>query len=91
MYQQQYNNEHIEQALEKFGPTYTYHFTSPCANHLWKVNKNAEKLDEKKADLFHSIVAKLLHVTKRSRPDIETAVAFLMTRVSKSDVDDWKN
>ena len=83
-------HEQIEQALDMFGPTYTFDVTSPCANHLWKVNEDAEKLDEEKAKVFHSIVAKLLHVTKRSRPDIETAVAFLMTRVSKSDVDDWK-
>ena len=26
----------------------------------------------------------------RSRPDLETAVGFLTTRVSKSDVDDWE-
>ena len=26
---------------------------------------------------------------KRVRPDIETAISFLMRRVSKSDVDDW--
>ena len=54
------------------------------------MNENAEKLSKEKSDLFHSIVAKLLYITKRSRPDIETAVAFLTTRVSKSDVDDWK-
>ena len=27
---------------------------------------------------------------KRARPDIETGVSFLMKRVAKSDVDDWK-
>jgi len=54
------------------------------------VNENAEKLDKEKADLFHSVVAKLLYITKTSRPDIDTAVAFLTTRVSKSDVDDFK-
>ena len=27
---------------------------------------------------------------KRARPDIETTIAFLMKRVSKSDTDDWK-
>ena len=26
---------------------------------------------------------------KRDRPDLETAVLFLMKRISKSDVDDW--
>jgi hypothetical protein len=32
---------------------------------------------------------KLMYIGKRARPDIETAIAFLSTRVSKSDVDDW--
>ena len=27
---------------------------------------------------------------KRARPDLETAISFLCTRVGKSDVDDWK-
>ena len=39
--------------------------------------------------LFHSVVTKLLFIMKRSRTDLETAVVFLMTRVSKSDIDDW--
>ena len=47
-------------------------------------------LSDQQAEKFHSTVAKLLYITKRSRPDIETAVAFLTTRVSKSDEDDWK-
>ena len=64
--------------------------TSPCAPHLHKVNENAEKLNKEQSEKFHSIVAKLLHITKRGRPDIETALAFLMTRVSRSDIDDWK-
>ena len=80
----------IEEVLTHFGPFETHKFNSPCANHLWHVNENAEKLSKEKSDLFHSIVAKLLYITKRSRPDIETAVAFLTTRVSKSDIDDLK-
>ena len=36
------------------------------------------------------VVAKLLYIAKRARPDIEPTVAFLCTRVSCSDVDDWK-
>mmetsp|Transcript_11450 Transcript_11450/g.16200 ORF Transcript_11450/g.16200 Transcript_11450/m.16200 type:complete len:108 (-) Transcript_11450:525-848(-) len=27
---------------------------------------------------------------KRARPDLETAISFLCTRVDKSDIDDWK-
>ena len=36
------------------------------------------------------MVAKLLYLCKRGRPDIEPTVAFLCTRVAKSDVEDWK-
>jgi hypothetical protein len=42
------------------------------------------------AQTFHRIVAKLLFLCKRARPDIQTAVAFLCTRVKPSDVDNWK-
>jgi hypothetical protein len=27
---------------------------------------------------------------KRARPDVETAISYLMTRVSKNNVEDWK-
>ena len=33
---------------------------------------------------------KLLFIMVRFRPDLETAVSFLTTRGSKSDIDDWK-
>ena len=39
---------------------------------------------------MHSVTAKLLYITKRARPDIETGVAFLTTIVSKSTEEDWK-
>ena len=35
------------------------------------------------------VVAKLLYIAKRARPDIETAIAFLCTRVSKSTMNNW--
>ena len=39
---------------------------------------------------FHTFVAKALFLSKRGRPDISTAIAFLTTRVKEPDVDDWK-
>ena len=41
-------------------------------------------------EYFHSITAKLLHLSKRSRPDILTPVAFLPKRVTKPQTDDMK-
>ena len=35
------------------------------------------------------MTAKILYVTKRARPDLETTVSFLMRRVSNSNAGDW--
>jgi len=52
----------------------------PAADHLFAVNNdNPDKLDETDADCFHTTVAKLLLLSKRARPDIQQAVAFLTT------------
>jgi hypothetical protein len=63
---------------------------TPASKYLFDVDKNAEKLDSTNADLFHHNTAKLLFLCKRARPDIQTAVAFLCTRVQFPDVDDYK-
>ena len=63
---------------------------TPTALHLFEVNFECIKLDEKTTEKFHSIVAKLLFVSHRGRPDILVAIAFLTTRTSKEDQDDWK-
>ena len=36
------------------------------------------------------MTAKLLYTTKRAQNDLGTTVAFLFTRISKSDKCDWK-
>lgn len=61
------------------------------ANHLFYVNeKNPIMLTEDKAIMFHHNVAKMLFLCKRARPDIQTAVTFLCTRVKGPNVDDYK-
>ena len=47
-------------------------------------------MNQEEARAYHNIVAKALYVTKRARPNILPAVAFLTTRVKGPDVDDWK-
>jgi hypothetical protein len=61
-----------------------------AANHLFEVNENATKLDEKTALMFHNLVAKMLFLCKRARPDIQTPVSFLCKRVKGPDTDDYK-
>jgi Reverse transcriptase (RNA-dependent DNA polymerase) len=63
---------------------------SPATEHLFEVKEAARKLDEGKAEFFHYMTPKLLFLCKRGRPDIQTAVAFLCTRVQLPDEHDYK-
>ena len=54
------------------------------------MNQNGTKLDETASEFFHHVVAQLLFLCKRGRPDLQTAVAFLTTRVKEPDTDDYK-
>ena len=63
---------------------------SPAGPHLFKINEDCEKTDAATADLFHHYTAQLLFLSKRARPDLQTAVAFLTTRVREPDNDDYK-
>jgi hypothetical protein len=63
---------------------------TPAAEHLFTVNENPEYLNHDDSELFHHLTAKLLFLCKRARPDIQTAVAFLTTRVKRPDKDDYK-
>jgi len=64
---------------------------TPAASHLFNVDKDAKKLHEDKSQIFHHLVAKLLYLSRRTRQDIQMAVAFLCTRVQSPDEDDCKN
>ncbi len=61
-----------------------------AADHLFDVDGNQTKVDEKRAQFFHTYVAKALFLCKRARPDLQTAVAFQCTRVKSCDKDDYK-
>jgi hypothetical protein len=62
---------------------------SPAGEHLFKV-RELELLPIDKQDEMHSIVAMLLYLAKRARPDLLTTVNFLCRRVKKFDADDEK-
>jgi hypothetical protein len=62
---------------------------TPSTATLFEISPTAALLGER-SSRFHSLVAKLLYLGKRSRPDILTTVAFLSTRVLKATEEDWK-
>ena len=54
---------------------------TPAAEFLFKVDDESRLIDDSRAKVFNTFIAKALFTTKRSQPDIHTAVAFLTTRV----------
>jgi len=63
---------------------------TPAALDLFAVDESAELLATSAKEDFHSRVAKLLYLAKRTRPDILLPVNFLCTRVLIPTVQDWK-
>jgi hypothetical protein len=63
---------------------------TPAALHLYQINNSSPLLRAKTKEKFHSVVQKLLYISKRTRPDILTAVSFLTTRVREPTEEDEK-
>ena len=62
-----------------------------CApRNLFEVNEESEKLQKENCEYFHCIVAKLLYVRKRVRPDIGPTIALLTKRVEAPDLNNWR-
>jgi hypothetical protein len=83
--------DYIQDMLDELRAAMDGEGATPAANRLFEVNETDPViLDELTSVLFHHHVAKLLFLCKRARPDIQTAVAFLCTRVKGPDTDDYK-
>ena len=63
---------------------------TPSASNLFTTQKDAEKLDDDHAETYHHISVQLLYLCQHAHPDLQTAVAFLMTRVMQPNIDDCK-
>jgi len=63
---------------------------TPAGENLFDVRENLEILGSDEQEECHSLVASLLYLSKRTRPDILTAVGFLTRRVNKFNDDDKK-
>jgi hypothetical protein len=81
--------QHIDEAIEDFGEDLDEDAVNPAKSNLFTANPDSVPLPENKADMYHSVVAKLLWVSQRSRPDMELDVSFLCTRVQHPTVEDW--
>jgi hypothetical protein len=82
---------YLKNVISEFPEVITGKLATPAADHLFTIRdkKEAKPLDEEQALAFHYMVAQLLFMATRVRQDIQTAVAFLTTRVKSPDKDDW--
>jgi hypothetical protein len=81
--------DYIKEAIDEFGEDITRSAATPAKRDLFDIDENSGELTKVEGETFHSIVAKLLYVSKRCRLDIQLAIAFLCTRVSCSTEKDW--
>jgi hypothetical protein len=79
----------IKEAIAHFGEDITRSATTPAKRNLFEIKENGVPLTDADREIFHSVVAKLLYVSKRGRLDIQLPIAFLCTRVSCSTKQDW--
>ena len=61
---------------------------SPATNGLFEAREGAELVAEATRVWFHKVVAMVLYLAKRTKPECLTAVSYLTTRVTKCTVDD---
>lgn len=54
---------------------------APEKDGLFVIDRSSYLLNKKRADFFHRMTARLSFSGKRSRPDIQVAIAYLCTRV----------
>ena len=54
---------------------------TPADSDLFTIDEQSPLLNKPDSEYFHSLVAKLLYGSKRTRPDLLTAISFLCTRV----------
>ena len=61
----------------------------PATDNLFKVQEDEDRvlLCEEMARQFHRTPSQILFLCKRARPDVETLVSFLTTRVKSPDED----
>ncbi|KAI2499082.1 Reverse transcriptase (RNA-dependent DNA polymerase) [Fragilaria crotonensis] len=82
--------DYIKGMLEELPVDFNGTAPNPASPKLFDVDPIAAQLPKNLATLFHHNAAKLLFLCKRARPDVQTATAFLCTRVKGPDSDDYK-
>ena len=82
-------DEYVKEAIDAFGEDIRRPASTPAKSTLFKEAEGSPRLEGAQEDQFKHIVAKLLYVSKRCRLDIQLAIGYLCTQVSRCTKDDW--
>jgi hypothetical protein len=82
---------YLENVILEFPEMISRKVATPAGDHLFQIRegKETKPLEEERSLAFHHTIAQLLFMATRARRDIQTAVAFLTTRVKTPDEGDW--
>eukprot|EP00957_Ditylum_brightwellii_P074797 5684369-Ditylum_brightwellii.AAC.1 len=78
---------YVQEIIEDFPKVIQGITATPAAEHLFEVEKEGTPLEESISRQFDTSTTKLLFLCKRVRPHLQTAVAFLTTRVKEPSKD----
>ena len=82
--------DYMTKLVDKFPYDVSKVVPTPAVENVFQVDEASPLLDQERAELFHTFVAKALFVCKRSCCDLQVAVAMLCTRVKSLMEEDWK-
>ena len=82
--------DYVEEVLQAFPDRLKRNVTSPARPDLHHIDHTSPPLPIDRAELFHSLVMKLMWVSQICRLDISTTISFLCTRVTKPTEQDWR-
>ena len=82
-------SEYVKEVITDFPENVRASAVSPARRDLFLIEEASSLLSRERSDIFHSLAMKLMYICQRGRVDVQTAVAFLSTRVSKSTEQDW--
>jgi hypothetical protein len=82
--------DYMTKLVEEFPFKLTKSVPTPAAENVFSVDESSPAVDQERSEIFHTFVAKALFACKRSRCDLQVAVAMLCTRVKNPTEEDWK-
>ena len=77
-------HDYLLEAIQESSLSITTTVPTPAAKDLFDIDPLSPLLPKTSADVFHSVVAKLLYVALRGRMDLLLATVFLTIRVSRA-------